>query len=89
MKKLLIILPLCFIFIMAGCSGNNKNESSQPNQTVNVEDAENITVYITKTGECYHKDGCTSLRQSKKERKLSKVYKKYRPCSLCNPPTVE
>ncbi|MTI47481.1 MAG: pilus assembly protein [Firmicutes bacterium] len=42
-------------------------------------------VYITRTGECYHKDGCYHLRQSKIPVKLSVVLAegKYRPCSHC------
>jgi methylphosphotriester-DNA--protein-cysteine methyltransferase len=85
MKKLLALTLVCFLILIVGCS---KNETKS--KVIKSEPAtENTIVYITKTGECYHKEGCTSLRNSRKERTLSEVYKKYRPCSLCNPPTLE
>ena len=31
------------------------------------------TVYITKTGECYHRDGCSSLRKSKTATTMQKA----------------
>jgi len=43
-------------------------------------------VYITRTGECYHRGTCTCLRQSKIPMELSEAKKHYRPCSRCNPP---
>lgn len=42
-------------------------------------------VYITNTGEKYHRDGCRTLK-SKIERKLSEVRGNYGPCGICNPP---
>ena len=46
----------------------------------------NMTVYITKTGHCYHLDGCSSLRKSKIETTLQKaVDKGLTPCHNCNP----
>jgi hypothetical protein len=50
----------------------------------------NTTVYITKTGKCYHRAGCQYLRQSciavslEEATRLGKV-----PCSRCEPPTSE
>lgn len=44
------------------------------------------TVYITKTGECYHRDGCSSLRKSKIPISVSDAQARgYRPCKNCNP----
>ena len=46
------------------------------------------TVYITSTGECYHRSGCSYLK-SKIEVTLSyAVSNGYRACSRCNPPTL-
>lgn len=43
------------------------------------------TVYVTKTGSCYHADGCSSLR-SKIPMSLSEALSKgYYACSKCNP----
>ena len=48
------------------------------------------TVYITKTGECYHADGCASLRKSKIATTLkSAVDNGLRPCSKCHPGTLD
>lgn len=46
-------------------------------------------VYITRTGECYHNDGCSYLK-SKIEISLSEaVSAGYRPCSRCHPPKLD
>ncbi len=43
-------------------------------------------VYKTKSGECYHKDGCSSLSKSKIEITLQKaVDSGLRACSKCKP----
>ena len=47
-------------------------------------------VYITKTGKCYHADGCSSLSKSKIETTLqSATDKGLRACSKCNPGTLD
>lgn len=44
-------------------------------------------VYSTKTGECYHSDGCSSLRKSKIQTTVQNAKAAgLRPCSKCNPP---
>lgn len=46
------------------------------------------TVYITKTGEKYHRDSCRYLSKSKISTNLSEaVENDYSPCSICDPPT--
>lgn len=45
------------------------------------------TVYITQTGEKYHRDGCRYLSKSKIPVDLSSaIASGYTPCSVCNPP---
>lgn len=47
------------------------------------------TVYITKTGECYHTGSCSYLRQSKIAVTLEyAVNRGYRACSRCHPPAL-
>ncbi len=47
-------------------------------------------VYLTKTGDCYHVDGCSCLRKSKIETTLKNaVDKGYSPCSKCKPGTLD
>jgi micrococcal nuclease len=44
-------------------------------------------VYITKTGECYHRAGCRYLSRSCIPIPLAKAKAEgYRPCSVCDPP---
>jgi len=48
--------------------------------------AGDYTVYITNTGEKYHRDGCRYLARSKIPIKKSDAIKQgYTPCSVCNP----
>ncbi len=44
------------------------------------------TVYVTRTGACYHRAGCNSLSRSKIPMELSEARQRYRPCSRCRPP---
>lgn len=47
-------------------------------------------VYVTKTGECYHADGCSCLKKSKIETTLQEaVDDGYRACKKCNPGTLD
>ena len=57
--------------------------------TTTVGDLEGVTVYITKTGEKYHRGTCSSLSKSKIPVSLSSaVARGYEPCSVCDPPTL-
>jgi competence protein ComEC len=45
------------------------------------------TVFVTETGECYHRKGCRYLSSSRIAMKLSHAKADgYRPCSMCDPP---
>ena len=47
-------------------------------------------VYLTKTGDCYHKDGCSYLKKSKIQTTLAEAVKKNkRPCSKCKPGSLD
>ncbi|WP_448517744.1 thermonuclease family protein [Pseudothermotoga sp.] len=46
-----------------------------------------VIVYITDTGNKYHRDGCRYLSQSKIPITLEEAKKRgYEPCTVCNPP---
>jgi len=46
-----------------------------------------VTVYVTKTGKKYHRDGCRYLSKSKIAVSLSEAKARgYGPCSVCGPP---
>ena len=47
-----------------------------------------LIVYVTRTGEKYHRAGCRYLRQSKIEITLREATTRgFGPCSVCRPPT--
>ncbi len=45
-----------------------------------------VTVYVTKSGACYHVAGCRSLSRSAIPMSLAEAAARYRPCSVCRPP---
>jgi len=62
-----------------------------PTETQKVEEPQqatpSVTVYITKTGEKYHRDGCQYLAKSKIAINLEDAKARgYGPCSKCKPP---
>ena len=49
-------------------------------------ESDSYTVYITKTGEKYHRDGCRYLKKSKIAIDYNDARARgYDPCSVCNP----
>lgn len=76
MRKLLVLLIVATLFTTPVNADNEyKNESK--------------TVYITATGEYYHKEKCQHLHSSKIEiTLLDAVNRGYRDCSVCNPPEL-
>ena len=51
--------------------------------------AEENTVYVTNSGNRYHRDNCRTLRRSKIAVTLEDAVKSgYSPCSICNPPAL-
>jgi competence protein ComEC len=45
-----------------------------------------VVVYITKTGEKYHRDGCKSLSKSKIPSTVEEAKEKgLTPCAICKP----
>jgi cbb3-type cytochrome oxidase cytochrome c subunit len=52
------------------------------------QDPQTITVYVTRTGAKYHRDGCRYLSRSKIPMPLAEAVKRYGPCSVCKPPVL-
>lgn len=58
-----------------------------PSPSTSSAETQSVTVYITRTGECYHRGSCYHLRQSKIATTLSQAKAiGYRACSHCSPP---
>ena len=51
-------------------------------------DPSSQTVYITNTGEKYHRDGCRYLKSRIETTLGAAVAQGYKPCKVCNPPTL-
>lgn len=73
-----------------------QTETTQPTEDSMVQteapvietEASEIIVYITDTGNKYHRSGCRHLEDSKREISLSDAISNgYGPCGTCNPPT--
>ena len=85
MKKSLLLLLLIPI-ILTSCK---KEPEQQESKVISRSEAATTIVYITKTGECYHTESCTSLRKSKIKKKLTEAAKRYRACQNCYPPVID
>ena len=70
----------------AAVQQSSSTDIQQPNESTPIVEPEEPTVYITNTGDKYHRAGCRYLKDSKIEKKLSEVAGKA-PCGVCNPPT--
>lgn len=65
------------------CSAGDLDETETSSSA-----SDEIIVYVTRTGEKYHRESCSYLRQSKIETTLSEAVEDgYTPCSRCHPPT--
>jgi len=80
MKQFYLIL-LFLAFLMPASYGSEPAPRSH-----SLEIKKEATVYITKTGKKYHKDGCRYLSKSKIETtKQSAIKDGYGACSVCKP----
>ena len=68
----------------SGSLSSSSNSSSSSGSTSSTSDTQTVTVYITRTGEKYHRDGCRYLSQSKISISLSDAKAHgYTACSVC------
>lgn len=68
-----------------------RNGRSSDKQSTSVEDPnskpkQGVTVYVTDTGEKYHRDNCKYLAKSSNPVLLEKLGPNYQPCKICSPP---
>ena len=55
-------------------------------QATRISDTKNETVYITRTGKKFHRDGCRNLNHSRIPIKRSDAISKgYQACKVCRP----
>lgn len=68
---------------------NAIEKQREKNESYSAASANDVTVYITKTGSRYHRKNCSSLQYSKIKISLAEAADDYSRCSHCNPPRVE
>lgn len=74
-KRFLVVTIITFLITSAFAPANTVLAASG-----------DMIVYVTKTGECYHAEGCSCLKKSKIETTLQEaVDDGYRACKKCNP----
>ena|ERR1035437_6948402 len=100
MKRVLVALvPLALLLSLITSVSISVSASTGPHLTATAAtasthaqaeqtDPAKITVYVTKTGGKYHRDGCRYLSKSKIPMSLKDAAKKYEPCKVCKPPTL-
>ena len=83
MKKLASVLVLFAAIVLVAPVQHIRAQSP----TVQLaEDPQSVTVYITRTGKKYHRDGCRYLSQSKIKTTLKEAKPNgYTPCKVCHP----
>lgn len=72
LKKVLIVFILLIVLFLISAYAYNGD----------------TLVYVTRTGECYHRDGCSYLKSRIEITLEDAVNQGYRPCSRCNPPIL-
>lgn len=87
MRKVLILFVL--IFSLVGCGQEAPKKNPPTKGTVHYTQSPkkvDYVVYTTRTGECYHRAGCASLRQSCFETtRNTAISNGYRACKNCVP----
>lgn len=85
MKHTKLFLALLFLLITA-LPITSAMPSAKFAALVSATQKKERIVYVTNTGEKYHRDGCRHLRKSKIAIKLSEAKAQgYTPCKVCRP----
>lgn len=84
LKKYWVIILIVVVAFGHYISSGNGGNSTEINQLVQNQQITQ-TVYITRTGEKYHRNGCRYLSKSQIPISLSDAQKNYTPCSICKP----
>ena len=89
LAAVLLIAASCFLSASVNSATNPANPTDSPVAQIEpapTTDTQSVTVYITRTGSKYHRNGCRYLRKSKIPITLNDAKQHYGPCPVCNPP---
>ncbi len=92
-RALLGIVSLAFVLFF-GTNGlasahGFASQASHAGAALAQQNPETVTVYVTKTGAKYHRDGCRYLSRSKIAMSLKEGAKRFGPCKVCRPPVIK
>lgn len=79
----LALLAALLLMPSIACSGGSSFPTAAAATST---DRREVTVYVTRTGRKYHRDGCRYLAQSKFAVPLSEARVSYDACKVCRPP---
>ena len=80
-----LLIAVFLLVPTVGCS----NDSTVPVASAaaaTATDKREVTVYVTRTGQKYHRGSCRHLAKSKFPMPLSEAKSAYDPCKVCSPP---
>lgn len=88
------ILLIALLALAVGCGSQRSNQSARTEQSVGgrtqtAPQSENdeLTVYVTDTGERYHLSSCRTLRGNGRPISLGEARRRgYTACRVCQPP---
>ena len=81
------ILLIALLVIAVGCGSTPSHQAASRTEPVPQTQNNELTVYITDTGERYHLSTCRYLRYSKHPIPLGEAKRRgYTPCKVCRPP---
>lgn len=80
--------PVWAVFRIDGSetpSLSTRNSGVSVQKLPTIDETQEVTVYVTRTGKKYHRSGCRYLSWSKIPIALSAAKQRYGPCSVCRP----
>lgn len=84
MRRILLIVLLV---LAVGCSSIPSQQAATKQDPAPQTQQNELTVYVTNTGERYHLSSCRHLRSSKHPISLADAKRRgYTPCKVCQPP---
>jgi hypothetical protein len=88
-----LIVLIALLSVAVGCGSQPSHHASSSNQangreqTVSQTENDQLTVYVTATGERYHLSSCRTLRGKGRPISLGDAKRRgYTPCKVCQPP---
>lgn len=89
MKRVLaVVLVAVLLLCSCVCGAKTTAKTITTTQTRSRYQNGDTIVYVTNTGECYHRRGCSYLKSKNKIELEDAVDDGYRACSRCNPPKL-